>query len=311
MLALQQLSMLTLGLSSLKAPTPPPTWPVLCGKHSITLREAVMNNPLRIISLGWGVQSWTLAAMAALGELPPVDYAIHADTTHEHEKTYIHAAKWTPWLEDRGVKVMTVRGKPERTSVVNVYGTGTKSVMIPAFTTDRQTGSRGQVLRQCTHDWKIMPIRAAIRRILADEGIKRGPGGVQSIQGISLDEWQRMRDSDVKYIKNVYPLVDLRITRAGCVAWLESHGLDVPPKSSCVFCPYKSIASWKTLKRVGGDDWDHAEAVDVNIRDKRPKAALYVHPGRKPLAESISIPEDFGAEQMEFEMPCDSGHCFT
>lgn len=29
---------------------------------------------LTILSLGWGVQSWTLAAMAALGELPKPDY---------------------------------------------------------------------------------------------------------------------------------------------------------------------------------------------------------------------------------------------
>ena len=28
---------------------------------------------LRIISLGWGVQSFTLAAMAAVGEIPPDD----------------------------------------------------------------------------------------------------------------------------------------------------------------------------------------------------------------------------------------------
>ena len=62
---------------------------------------------LTVLSLGWGVQSWTLAAMSALGELPPVDYAIHADTTHEGEGTYTHAAKWTPWLEARGVKVRT------------------------------------------------------------------------------------------------------------------------------------------------------------------------------------------------------------
>ena len=60
--------------------------------------------PLRVLSLGWGVQSWTLAAMIALKELPLVDYAVHADTTHEHEGTYAHAAKWTPWLEERGVR---------------------------------------------------------------------------------------------------------------------------------------------------------------------------------------------------------------
>ena len=60
---------------------------------------------LRILSLGWGVQSFTLAAMAALGEIDPIDYAVHADTTHEAEGTYSHAATWTPWLEERGVKV--------------------------------------------------------------------------------------------------------------------------------------------------------------------------------------------------------------
>ena len=63
---------------------------------------------LTYLSLGWGVQSWTIAAMVALGELPPIDLAIHADTTHEAVGTYAHAAEWTPWLGEHGVKVVTV-----------------------------------------------------------------------------------------------------------------------------------------------------------------------------------------------------------
>ena len=35
---------------------------------------------IRILSMGWGVQTWALAAMVALGDLPPVDYVVHADT---------------------------------------------------------------------------------------------------------------------------------------------------------------------------------------------------------------------------------------
>ena len=66
---------------------------------------------MKIISLGWGVQSWTLAAMVALGELPPVDFAIHSDTTWERASTYEFARQWTPWLEERGVKVVTVSDK--------------------------------------------------------------------------------------------------------------------------------------------------------------------------------------------------------
>ncbi len=67
---------------------------------------------MKIISLGWGVQSFTLAAMVALGELEPVDAAVHADTTHESILTYQFAERWTPWLVERGVKVVKVVGDP-------------------------------------------------------------------------------------------------------------------------------------------------------------------------------------------------------
>ena len=260
---------------------------------------------LRVISLGWGVQSWTLAAMVALGELPPVDYAIHADTTHEAAGTYTHAAKWTPWLEDHGVKVVTVQAN--RPEVVREDWGTSGSVLIPALTTDHNNGSEGQIRRQCTHDWKIMPIRRFIRSVI---GAPR-PGAVESWQGISLDEWQRMRTSDVAYIENVYPLVDRRITRASCVSWLQEHGLDVPPKSACTFCPYHDLASWKRLKQAGGPDWDRAVEVDAAIRSVRPQHSLYVHPARVPLPEAIRIPEDVGAQQLELDMPCDSGMCFV
>ena len=91
---------------------------------------------LKVISLGWRVQSWTLAAMVALEELPPVDYAVHSDTTHEAAGTYAHAAKWTPWLEERGVKVVTVTAN--RPDVVREDWSN--SVLIPGFTTDRESG---------------------------------------------------------------------------------------------------------------------------------------------------------------------------
>lgn len=274
---------------------------------------------LRVLSLGWGVQSWTLAAMTALGELPPLDYAIHADTGHEMSGTYAHARKCAPWLEERGVKVVTVH--PTRNDVVREDWSA--SVLIPAFSSEVGDG-RGQVKRQCTHDWKIMPIRRFIRSVLGDS-IR--PGSVELIQGISFDEWDRMRTSDVQYITNVYPLVDKRIKRADCILWLERHGLDVPPKSACTFCPYHSLGGWKELKRRGGSDWQEAVEVDTAIRHKRSLGAgkpghevqkgieLYVHPYRKPLAEAVSIPEDHGATQlaMDFipERPCDSGYCFS
>lgn len=63
---------------------------------------------MKIISLGWGIQSFTLAAMSALGEIEKVDLAINADTTHERQATYEFAKRWTPWLQEHGLNVVTV-----------------------------------------------------------------------------------------------------------------------------------------------------------------------------------------------------------
>ena len=49
---------------------------------------------LRILSLGAGVQSSTLALMMAKGEIEPADHAIFADTGNEPKKVY----QWLEWL---------------------------------------------------------------------------------------------------------------------------------------------------------------------------------------------------------------------
>ena len=267
-------------------------------------------NPLKILSLGWGVQSWTLAAMAALGEIPKPDYAVHADTTHEMQGTYSHAEKWTPWLEERGIPIVTVQAA-EKFVATAEWATGPAGLQIPAYGVELKTGSVGQLNRECTKYWKILPLRRFARSIIG----KTSPECVEMWMGISLDEWQRMRTSEIKYIKNVYPLVDRRLSRSHCVAWLEEHGLDTPPKSACTFCPYHSKDYWKRLKQDGGADWDEAVTVDGLIRNLGigggGEYQRFVHRSSLPLEEAVRIPEDYGAKQMEMEIPCDSGHCFV
>ena len=258
------------------------------------------------LSLGWGVQSWTIAAMVALDELPPITVALHADTGHEMAHTYRHAEKWAPWLREHGVNVVTL--PPENTEVVRKeWGIG--SIMIPAYTLDRDKPGEGKVPRQCTRIWKITPMRQHVRKLLPPGN--PSPGAVASWQGISLDEMERMKSSDVKYITNVYPLVGMRMTRGDCINWLQNHGLEVPPKSSCTFCPFHTRNQWREMKRRGGPDWDEAVAADQEVRDMRDHHALYVHSLRKPLDEAVRIPEDQGSHQIEMEMPCDGGVCMV
>lgn len=229
---------------------------------------------MRVISLGWGVQSFTLAAMAALGEIEPVDYAIHADTGFESVLTYDFAERWWMWLRDRGVMVVTVN-EPNARIIINRGG---GKIYIPAFT-ESNKGAGGMLRRQCTQHWKIAPIRRFIQS-------QRKGQPVDMLLGISTDEWQRMKDSDVKYIRNVYPLIEKKMSRLDCVNWIKTHGLEVPAKSACYFCPFHSTSEWNRVKQTS--DWKLVTAVDEQIRYARPSELglrLYLHPSLKPIDE--------------------------
>ncbi len=260
---------------------------------------------LKVISLGWGVQSWTLAAMVALGEIEPVDLAIHADTYSEKATTYAFIRTWQPWLEQHGVRIVTV-GDPVQ-AVTRVVTAWTD---IPAYTAGNSDRG-GMLRRQCTQRWKIEPIRRWLREELKQLGLDKTSSVIESWQGISLDEFTRMRTSDVQWIVNRYPLVDMRMTRSDCMTWLEKHGLPAPPKSACVFCPFQNRNAWKELKRNGGADWQRAVEVDAAIRSVRPPNDLFVHPARLPLEQAVNIPEDSGMVQPGLLDECDSGYCFV
>lgn len=225
---------------------------------------------MRVISLGWGVQSFTLAAMVALGELDSVDAAIHSDTTHERASTYDFAKRWTPWLEKHGVRVVTVL--PSKTEMVDQWG----GVTIPVYS---DTPEGGRINRQCTGQWKIKPLRRWLQS-------NRFGQTVEMWLGISLDEVQRMKDSNVKYISNRWPLIEKRMSRHDCKLWLERHELEIPPRSACVFCPFHSRGEWRDLRDNGNGDWEKAIEVDRKIRKARPPYDLFVNVQRVPLDEA-------------------------
>ncbi len=251
-----------------------------------------------VLSLGWGVQSFALAAMVALEELPPIDMAIHADTHHEYTATYEFAKRWTPWLEKNRVKVITVSA--DNTNIVK----NDNQTPIPAFTLS-ETGKKGQLRRQCTDRWKIRPVRKFLRSILGRSRDVR----VTQWLGISIDEVTRAKDSDVQWITNDFPLLDRRMSRLDCIQWLTDHNLEVPPKSSCIFCPYHNNTAWEALKDTYPVDYERAVLADEQVRETRPPYPLFVHPSRQPLSQ-FTTAADYGAEQLNmWDNECE-GVCF-
>lgn len=234
---------------------------------------------LRVLALGAGVQSSTVALMMAHGELETVDYAIFADTEWEPKRVY----EWLDYLEPKlPFPVLRVRGRrlwdPSATERGGKYGWTTT----PMYTADG-----GMLKRQCTADWKIEPITRKIRELLGAKPGRRVPKGegAEEVFGISLDEATRMKDSRYPWLTHRYPLVwDKRMTRQGCLAWMEAKGYPQPPRSACVFCPFKSDREWKALEP---DEW--AAAVEF----ERSKLAgtgpqnqpAYLHAQRVPLPE--------------------------
>jgi hypothetical protein len=251
-----------------------------------------------IISLGAGVQSSTMALMAAHGEITPMpDCAIFADTGAEPKGVY----KWLDILEwELPFPVHRVSAGNLRDNLLSTeLG---RSASIPAFT--KFSGSTGMTRRQCTREYKIEPIMKKVRELIGLKPRQRGPKAPVVTQwiGISWDEVQRMKPSREVYIAKRHPLIDLRMTRRHCLDWMRSHGYPEPAKSACTFCPYHDNALWRDMRDNDPESWQQAVAVDAalrgesDIRAKRAmKGAMYLHRDCVPLDQvDLRSAEDAG-----------------
>lgn len=252
-----------------------------------------------MLSLGAGVQSTTLALMAAHGHFGSLDCAIFADTGWEPAAVYEHLR----WLMSPNVlpfPVHIVSARNLRESLI-AAGNGKRWASIPAFTrtVDRRGNvSIGMIRRQCTTTSKIEPIRRKVRE-LAGLTRKRSPTYpvVHQWLGISMDEVVRMKPSRAAWQLNRFPLIESRMTRKDCLDWLKSHGYPKPPKSACIGCPFYSDAMWRSMRNNDPAAWDDAVEVDRAIRTglRGIRGEVFLHRSGVPLDEAdLSTAADHG-----------------
>lgn len=269
---------------------------------------------LRVLSLGAGVQSTTLALMASAGAIgPPLDCAIFADTGAEPQGTYAHLRALIPQLS---FPVVTVSVGNLREAILASTRGESKigSNARPPFFVRNDDGTGGMMRRQCTQDFKIIPIEREIRRQLGLKPRQRWPLSptVEQWMGISTDEASRMKPSRIAAITNRFPLIEQGMSRKDCLKWLADHGHDIPPKSACTFCPFHSANEWRSLRDIGGADWAQAVELDSAIRHglrtDGVTGTLFVHRDRVPLDEvDLSTAEERGQTNL-FENEC-TGVC--
>lgn len=249
---------------------------------------------IRIISLGAGVQSTTMALMAAAGELPMPDCAIFADTGWEPPEIYEHL----DWLEGRlSFPVHRVKRGDIRSEVLaNVRGdmaaAKVQRATMPVWTATRD-GLATPIHRTCTRRYKVDPIVSKIAELsgLSDVPTRYRPRDpvAQSWIGISTDEAQRMKPSQERWVEHRWPLIELGMSRHDCLRWFERNypGRSLH-KSSCIGCPYHSDIYWREMRETRPDQWQDACEFDDVIRAGLPglNGTPFLHRSLSPLRDA-------------------------
>lgn len=251
-----------------------------------------MSERLKVISLGAGVQSSTLFMMSCLGIIEKADVAIFADTQGEPPEVYEHLIKLTEMGKQYGIPVHIVtQGSLEDDTLNYLKGNLGRAASIPFFLKTETKGG-GRAWRQCTKEYKIGPVRKEARRIMKERGLKK----VDMWIGISTDEIQRAKDSDRKYIRHVFPLLELNYSRTDCKNWIDQQGHLVPSKSACYYCPYRKDSEWKRMKTEDPELFQKAVEFDRSIRkNPKMKAEQYLHRSQVPL-EDVDFDKDDGQD---------------
>ncbi|HEV2673276.1 MAG TPA: hypothetical protein VGV37_01960 [Aliidongia sp.] len=247
---------------------------------------------LRLLSLGAGVQSSTLALMAARGETDEMpDGAIFADAGWEPDAVY----RQVDWLESvlpfpvHRVSVGNLREDIE----AQAADPRRRIAAVPWFTLS-PSGKRGMGRRQCTKEYKLTPIRRKVRELL---GGKTPKGAVEMWIGISTDEAWRVKPSQVGYIINRHVLIEKRMSRQGCVRWLAERQYRLAPKSACKGCPYHDDTMWRDMKINDPSSFSDAVVADRLIRNggSNMRSQQFMHRSCKPLDQvDFSNLEDLG-----------------
>lgn len=298
-----------------KKPRPKPAaalvLPRISGRYAFKTPETP-DFALRVLSLGAGVQSSRLLLGILEGEFgtPGVDApscAIFADTGWEPAPVLRWLYVLKEYAEARGFPVHVVTathpdGTPKniRTDALATTEDGARFLAAMPLHTTRGDGEPMIMRRQCTRDFKIAPIEKEQRRLLGLKPRQRVKAAVESWQGISTDEMQRMKVNQQAWTWNRYPLVERRESRTDCKQWLAARpyvadllakvGLAEVPKSACCGCPYRSAQEWLWLYE--NDPEGFASAVEFDAAAQggilgwdRP---AYLHRSQRPLADVVA-----------------------
>jgi len=150
-----------------------------------------------------------------------------------------------------------------------------------------------RVQRWCTQEFKTVPLQRYFKK------------PCYSLIGFSTDEAHRAKLDYKDGTEMRYPLLEYEVDRGGCKRIILEHGLPLPIKSGCYFCPFQRVNQFRELRMKHPDLFCKATQLEKRNmeRNKRVGKRIYtLKEGYGPLPELVN--ENQGELFEEYKPPC-------
>jgi len=190
----------------------------------------------RYLSYGAGVNSTVLLLTEQYDEVIFVNHGADLPETYDYVK----------YLKDQGYKITEIY--PDFQGYSNFYQYCFDKQFLPSI-----------YLRWCTYRFKLAPIWKYVKV------------PCEMLVGIAFDErkraFKKYKKGKAKQINIKYPLIEKQLTRDACIRIIKNHGLKVPVRSGCFFCPFMSPKQVKWLYLNHRELFDKIEALEKNRKE--------------------------------------------
>lgn len=269
---------------------------------------------MKVISYGGGVQSSAMIVLAVQGRIQNVNAALFAnvgdDSEHPATLSYVRDVM-TPWAAAKNLPVYelhrTMRDGSTRTLWREITSENSRSIKIPV----RMDGTGAPGNRSCTSDYKVKVVNKWLRE---NGATKHNPAEV--LIGISTDEFHRASNRRPEPTQTAsYPLLELGLDRTDCQNIIREAGLPVPPKSSCFFCPFHRLQTWREMRRDEPQLFWKSVELENRINEKRRNLGrdpVYLTDRSMPLDQAAAEAGPTLFDDLGFnDGKCDEGYCWT